>query len=500
MAGAGGDIIGEAYRANPRLTLLDCAACMSFSPLQRRLRKVSRIALYGTLALLVALGAFLVYLAADPLVRERRVSWSGVDYASMESVRLLQDYVRIDTSAPTGSSLAGARFLAGVLDRAGIPYHLERIGETSANLWAVLEGKNREAVVLHNHIDTDPAPHPKSWPYPPFDARIVLPWMYGRGSFDMKSIGIAQLLAFIDLAKSGKTPTKSVIFLATTGEETGSALGTRWILRQHPELADRFGVVLTEGGVVEGRAGDDLKYWGTEFAQKRFLTLVACDPSRERLEHLKDDVGAYGAEEPDLNLVDEVRQFLPVYARSRDRADLREVYAHPERIVRDRPLFETLPSYVQAMFRDELHPQEVRRVEGGEWELPVGIHLLPGVELDDVRDELIPDWLFYGVRTTIYPSAAAHHGSPIDHRVMGAIRQLVRQTHPEVPVGPVFLSWVATDSRFFRAHGIPSYGFSPFLILTSDAVRVAGVGERIALPAYVDGVALYDRLLHRLAD
>ncbi len=473
---------------------------MSFSPLQRRLRTVSRIALYGSLALLATLAAFLVYLAAEPLVEEQRQDWLQVDYASLDSVRLLQDYVRIDTSQATGSSLAGARFLAGILNRAGIPYHLERIGQKSANLWAILEGKSREAVVLHHHIDTDPVPHPELWPHPPFAAKIDLPWLYGRGSFDMKSIGIAQLLAFIDLAKSGRTPERSVILLATTGEETGSALGTRWILREHPELVDRFGVVLTEGGVVEGRGEDDFKYWGTEFAQKRYLTLVACDPSKDRLVKLKADLGVYGAEEQHLKLVDEIKEFLPLYAPSRDREELREAYAHPERIARNRPLFETLPSYVQSMFRDELHPQQIRRVEGGGWELPVTIHLLPGVHLDDVRDELIPKWLFYGVKTTIYPSEAAHHGSPLDHWAMAAIRELVRQTHPEVPSGPVFLSWTATDSRFFRAHGIPSYGFSPFLILTTDALRVGRRGERIALPAYVDGVALYDRLLHRLAD
>jgi acetylornithine deacetylase/succinyl-diaminopimelate desuccinylase-like protein len=62
----------------------------------------------------------------------------------------------------------------------------------------------------------------------------------------------------------------------------------------------------------------------------------------------------------------------------------------------------------------------------------------------------------------------------------------------------MFLPWTATDSRFFRAHGIPSYGFTPFQVLTSDALRVGGAGERIALPAYVEGVAIYRELLRRL--
>ncbi len=386
-----------------------------------------------------------------------------------------------------------------MLSAAGIPYHLERIGEKDANLWAVLEGRSPEAVVLHHHIDVDSVEHPEGWPFPPYGAHLALPWMYGRGTFDMKSIGIAQLLAFLDLARSGRTPARSVVLLATAGEETGSELGTRWILRDHPDLAHRFGVVLTEGGVVEGRSDDDFKYWGIEFAQKRFLTLVACDPSRERLEQLREDVRRNEALEPHLRLVDEVREFLPRYASSRDRRDYREAFSHPERIVRDRALFQSLPRYVQSMFRDELHPLQVRPVEGGGWELPVTLHLLPGVDLDEVRDELLPEWLFYGVRTRIEADVPVHHGSPLDDGALEALLDLVGQVHPEVPAGPLFLSWVATDSRFFRAHGIPSYGFSPFLILTSDALGLHATGERIAVPDFVAGVALYTRSLRRLA-
>ncbi len=47
--------------------------------------------------------------------------------------------------------------------------------------------------MLHNHIDVA-AVEPKDWFSPPFEARIELPWIYGRGMFDMKSVAIAQLL------------------------------------------------------------------------------------------------------------------------------------------------------------------------------------------------------------------------------------------------------------------------------------------------------------------
>lgn len=467
--------------------------------LNRRLRAASRIALYGSLALVGILATFLLYVASAPLTESKSEDWADVDFESLESVRLLRDYIRIDTSEATGDVAAGARFLGRQLETAGIPFTLEVLGTGDANLWAVLEGESPEAVVLHHHIDVEDIDDPELWVRPPFAAEMDLPWLYGRGAYDMKSVGVAQLLAFIELAKSGARLEKSVILLATSGEERGSDLGTRWILHQHPELVARFGVVLTEGGVVEGRGGGDLKYWGTEFAQKRYIPVVACDPSKERLEALHQDLLTNGAPESILRVTREVRAFLPHYGPTRDRELFRRLLADPERIVRDRPAFEKLPSYVQAMFRNELHPLGVRQTADGGWELPMLLHLLPGVSLEEVRDTMLPEWLFFGVETTVYPELSAAHGSPIDHPALQAIEESVAESYPGAPLGPMFLPWTATDSRFFRAQGIASYGFSPFLVLTTDALRVDRPGERIALPAFVEGVAIYARLLRRLA-
>ena len=55
--------------------------------------------------------------------------------------------------------------------------------------------------------------------------------------------------------------------------------------------------MLTEGGVVEARARDEIKFWGTEFAQKRYADLIVCGDDRERLEDLRKtlkDIGSTG--------------------------------------------------------------------------------------------------------------------------------------------------------------------------------------------------------------
>lgn len=472
---------------------------MSGATKEARLRNVSRIALYGSLVLAAVLAGLLLHLASDPLTEEQTVTWHLTDFQSLPEVQLLREYVQIDTSLATGSAVAGARFLGRQLESAGIPFHLEPVGETDANLWAILEGEDPRAVVLHHHIDVEDVPDAEEWRHPPFAAAFDLPWLYGLGTYDMKSVGIAQLLAMVELARSGAPLKRSVILLATTGEETGSHLGTRWILREHPELVARFDVVLTEGGVLEGLTLDDIKYWGTEFAQKRYWDLVACSPDRQRLELLREDLLVYGRPlEGELVVPEEVRAFLPAYAATRDRPLYRWALEDPRRILRDRALFHRLPPYLQAMFRNELHPFDVQEDAGGGWRLPIKVHLLPGVDFDAVREELLPAWLFHGVETVLDSEPAADHGSPLTHPVMDAIEGTLRRHDRSAPVGPMFLPWTATDSRFFRAQGIPSYGFTPFKVLTSDALRVGGAGERIALPAYVEGIAIYRELLRRL--
>ncbi|HSL82527.1 MAG TPA: M20/M25/M40 family metallo-hydrolase [Thermoanaerobaculia bacterium] len=472
---------------------------MSRPPVERRLRTVSRMALYGSLALVGAVAWMLLDLAGAPLLEQHGETWDRTDWAALEEVQLLREYVRIDTSEATGDVVAGARFLAERLREAGLEPHLELLGEDAANLWAVVEGEEPGAVVLHHHIDVSDVEDPEGWHRPPFAAEIDLPWLYGRGTYDMKSIGVAQLLAVTDLVRSGVRPRKSVILLATSGEETGSELGTRWVLREHPELAERFELVLTEGGSVEARTRDDIKYWGTEVAQKRFATLVLCSPSRELLEQLEGDVMEVGGGlDRRLYLTDEVRSFLSHYALTRDRADFRAVLADPARVLRDRGDFHILPPYLKAMFRNELQSLGVRPSPGGGWELRVAVHLLPGVELEEVRTELIPPWLFWGVEATLRTEPSALHGSPPDHPALEAIGEVLHERYPRAPVGPVFLPWTATDSRFFRAHGIPSYGFSPFLILTTDAIRADRAGERISLPDFTEGVEIYRELLRRL--
>ena len=104
----------------------------------------------------------------------------------------------------------------------------------------------------------------------------------------------------------------------------------------------------------------------------------------------------------------------------------------------------------------------------------------------------------HGLAVTVLPARGTARGSPLEHPAYTGLVAAIEEAYPEATVGPYFLPWNATDSRFFREAGIPSYGFSPFLIFTTDTFRVDAANERISLPGFVDGVALYVKAVERL--
>lgn len=470
-----------------------------YSPFERKRRTVSRIALYASALAVAGIAFAFVSLLERPLRRLASERLDSRDYLRLPAVEELRSYVRIDTTDATGDEVAGARFLAGELAAAGIPSHIERMGPKKANLWAVLEGEDPRAIVLHHHMDVEDIHPEEKWFAPPFGAEVVMPWLYGRGAFDMKSVAIAQLRALIALKKSGKSLKRSVIFLGTSSEETGSDLGVRWLLAQRPDLAARFGLVLTEGGFLEARTRDDIKYWGIEVGQKHYVDLDVCGPDRQPLDQLHAFLAAAQGEAIGLRLLPEVRDYMKRYAPSRDHPWLRGALADPDAIVSDSSIFSKLPRYLKGFFRDEALPFEVKADPGGGYRMRVILHLLRDTSVDEAFPRLVPAGLLHGLDYRISDSSGPSEPSSADSADFLTIQQTLADSYPKARIGPALLPWTATDARFFRAAGIPAYGFSPFLILSTDTLQVDNANERMALPGFVDGVELYETVLRRLA-
>ena len=460
-------------------------------PLIANQRRRARLLLYLSPVVLFGM-AWTVTRIAGRLELDMR--WHDVDFTQHESVRLFQEYLRFDTSYPDGNEIPGAEFLARQLEAEGIRAHVERLGSRNANLWAILEGDDPQALVLHNHIDVEPAPEAEKWRHPPFGGVLAPPFIYGRGAFDMKGVTIAQLMSVLELKRDGVPLRRSLIFLATGDEERFSRLGTRRLISEHPELVARFYAVLTEGGAVEAVNLEGVKYWGTEFGQKRFIDIWICDARRERLQALREELRAVQAPQRAPSGV--IARFLRIYSGSRDGAGLRRLLSQPE-VMLENAENVFMPPYLKAMTRNEVVAFPVEEDPEGGFVMRVILHLLPDVSLDQAVEELLPDGLEAFDFTLDVPHEPVAP-SPIDHPVFEAIDDYMRDILPDVSHGPLFLPWVATDARFFREQGIPAYGYSPFWILSSDTIKMKGRNERMAAPAFVEGIERYQGLVRRL--
>ena len=467
-----------------------------WSPVERRRRRAARTALYSSLCLTAVAGWLGGRAIESSSLRASEQAWSHVDFKALPEVQLLSSYVRIDTSPGTGSEVAGVRFLAAELRAAGIEPTVDIVDDKHANLWAVIEGESPRAVVLHHHIDVTSA-DPAEWAFPPFDGLVQGPWIRGRGTFDMKSVAIAQLLAFLDVHRARERPERSLILLATSAEEEGSMTGMQRLIAQQPELLRRCDLFITEGGALEARSTEDIKYWGIEFAQRRYVRLLA-HAGRDRLETLRRALDARGRWEGTPRLTPEARLFLDAYGSSRDSAEFQQLLRHPESLADDPARVAKAPPIVHELLVDTLVAEPIRTTADGQAELPFGLLLLPGTTLDAARAELLPDALLDGVAIETAIENPSASGSSLEHPGYAAMRRILRQHYGNVPVGPYMLGHTLTDARFARALGIPAYGFSPFLFLSIDTYRVDKLDERIGLPGYVAGVATYRELVDRL--
>lgn len=470
-------------------------------PLIERRKKLARILLYGAPLVLVAGGLLLIRHLEDLGFKD----WNRDNWLELEEVRLLQGYLQIDTSNPSGNELPGAEYLAGILEANGIPAKVERIGDRGASLIATLEGENQQALVLHHHIDVLGVPaFVKKTKYPPYSGVIDPPFIYGRGAFDMKSYGIAQLMAMLELKRSGKKLGRSLTLLATGDEEADGALGVRFLLPRHPEWKEQFWGVLTEGGAIEAMDLDRARYWGTEFVHKMMVQLKVCDSRKERLA----DLSAELRKVPRVRrVVPQLIPFFKSYAATRDRPDTRELLSEPETMLARMRSFKrnidvtVMPPYIDEMLADELKIVGlVPNQDGGPgWELYLSFWVLPGRSYEDAFAELIGDRLtgFDYEVADWYDTAVA---SPVDHPLFTGLDAFMKERHPEVPHGPLFVPGATNEGRYFRPAGIPSYGFTPFWILSGDGASMKGGDERIPLPAFVAGVELYEDLVERLVE
>jgi len=166
-----------------------------------------------------------------------------------ETTELLQRLLRFNTVNPPGNERAAQEHLAAHLETAGFECRLLGAEEERPNLVARLPAEDGAAgptLGLLGHVDTVLAT-PSEWRHDPWSGELADGCVWGRGALDMKSQVAAEVTAAAALAREGWRPARGeLIVLSVVDEETGGALGARWLCEHHPEEV-RCDYLLNEG-------------------------------------------------------------------------------------------------------------------------------------------------------------------------------------------------------------------------------------------------------------
>lgn len=451
------------------------------------------------------LGILLLLVLLAPL-QCREAEGAARDPIDREAEDALVQYLRIDTSNPPGNETAGATFLQQLLAKDGIPAQLVGSDPKRQSLYARLQsGSSEKALLLLHHIDVVPVVATE-WTKPPFAGLRAGGYIWGRGALDVKSLGIAELMAFVNLKRRGVKLKRDVIYLAVADEELGGLHGMSELLTTRPELFANVGYVLNEGGANE-TVVDEITQWGVEVQQKVPLWLrVTATGTAGHAAAVPADGGAAAKLVRALANIDRIEtpyhlspSVLRFYraagnAKRNDRTAFLRRIAEPIDV---KEVEAILPRVYSVLLHDTI---AITHLDAGR-----SVNAVPERATADIDVRLVPDSdpapmvqrirdaAGKDVHVEVLLQGEAVPESPIDTELYRLIERDFR-AEDEAPVVP-FVTAGTSDSRWFRKRGVVAYGISPFKVNYYDAGTPHGPDERIRARFFSDGVRLMRKLV-----
>jgi acetylornithine deacetylase/succinyl-diaminopimelate desuccinylase-like protein len=426
---------------------------------------------------------------------------------------ILMKGVGFDTVKGRGKVPAYAEYLKSLLVSGGFApgdIRIDPVGET-ANLHMVWKGSGtRPAMAITGHMDVVEA-NPRDWQRPPFTAVEEGGFLFGRGVGDNKfdvSMVVATLLA---LKAEGFVPARDIHLFLSGDEETDGA-SSALQGKQAKAAGVDFMLNSDGGGGVLDPAGKPAGY-GLSAAEKTYadLTVTVTNPgghssrptSPNAIAQLAAAAGKIDAHRfaPQINEI--TRASLAADGRKtggvlgaamlafvRDPTDAAAIATlRADSGAIGQIATTCVPTMIEGGHAPNALPQKVV--------MTVNCRIFPGVTVAAVRDELARVVDDPAVKVAIGMEWVSTPASPLRPDVVGAVTKAVAAARPGVVPVPV-MDAGATDSVFYRAEGIPSYGVSGLFMKEAD-MFAHGLNERIPVSAIEPALTHWRVLITELA-
>ena len=406
-----------------------------------------------------------------------------------EAIDVLCRFLQVDTSNPPGNERLACDFLGELLDREGIPYELYDAGNDRVSLRAVLKGDgSKRPFMLLNHTDVVPVQR-EFWEEEPFSGLIKDGHIWGRGTLDMKGLGIAQLMTFLTLKRSGLPLARDVVFFAQADEEAGSEFGMRFIEREHPETLDAEYVINEGGGGTTEVFGVERSVYNIAVSEKGPLWLRLVAEGRPGHGSMPHDDNALDRLVRAMYRVQQWNRELtvsPVLTEYFGRLSKAGVYKGEATVAALTKAAETDPR-VLALLSNTISATTAasgikHNVIPARAEATLDIRLLPGVKPEEFEAELaavIDDPKVRIERVHVGWSDT----NPFDTELFRVMEDVIHD-HVEDAVVVPGMTVGFTDSSVLRTRGMISYGFSGGLTTPEVARGVHGHNERVSIESF----------------
>jgi acetylornithine deacetylase/succinyl-diaminopimelate desuccinylase-like protein len=408
--------------------------------------------------------------------------WTRIE---AEALKTLQAYVRINTSNPPGDVTKAADFLMDLLRREGIEVKRYESGPGRSIVLARLKGSGSavKALLLEHHMDVVAADASR-WQRDPFAAEIADGNVWGRGTMDMKGIGVTQIYAFLLLYRLKVPLTRDVLLMAVPDEEVGGELGARWMLKNHyDELDPEY--VLDEGGFgSRDMFAPGKLVFGISVAEKKIMWL------RLRAE----GVAGHGSQPHPMNPNDHLMRAL------------NRLVSEPMPAARF-PVIDTMKERIGALadnkFNNAIQQStiSITSLRSGVGD-PPRANVIPSVAEATIDCRILPgttaaQWIKELERRLADPTIkieVIYEGddpivTPQDTAFYRALESAVKRHHPDAIVTPMVVPY-GTDANSYRPKGVKSYGFFPGIAPAAAIGSMHGDAEFIPVDAIAPAIQI----------
>ena len=164
-------------------------------------------------------------------------------------IALLQEYLQIKTAHPQPNYHAAVALFKKYALIDGFLIGEFVLPSKNPVLILTYEGTNPllPSLALNHHMDVVPADNTHEWTHPPFAGTIHENHIIGRGTQDMKGVGVVHYAALRELKENNILLERTVHLIMVPDEERGGFYGTKEFI-EHPEFVSlNIGYVLDEG-------------------------------------------------------------------------------------------------------------------------------------------------------------------------------------------------------------------------------------------------------------